>query len=141
MNKVILYVGFAILLGTVTMAVPLALLGSENTIQDDTNYLSPPEYIVTVPESTDPNNQERDLEEGGLLENGDFSAQGKTPEPEPAIPMEPSETPPETDGQPQEAELVTTAENPLDLSSVGFLMVPSFLVAFGVFVYLKKRIY
>ena len=122
------------------MVTPLALLGPEDIIPDDTNLVSPPEYVVTVPEPADPSNQERSPEEGGLLESGDFSAQSKTPEPAPTVPTEPSETAPEPDVQSQEAELVATAENPLDLSSIGLLMVPSFLVAFGVFVYLRKGI-
>jgi len=141
LNKVILYVGLAILLGTVTMVAPLALLRLEDHYSGDTNLVTPPEYLATVPEPTEPTNQERDPEEGGLLESGDFSAQVKTPEPAPAVPIEPSDTVPDTEVQSQEPELVVrTAENPTDLSPVGLLTVPSFLVAFGVFVYLRKRI-
>jgi hypothetical protein len=140
LNKVILYVGLAILLGTVTMVAPLALLRPSDTIPDDENLLTIPDYVVTDPEPTEPSNQERDSEEGGLLESGDFSAQVKTPEPAPAVPIEPSETIPEPDFQQEPELVVSTTENPTDLSPVGLLMVPSFLVAFGFFVYLRKRI-
>ena len=141
MNKVMLYVGLAILLGTVTMIVPLALLRPSDTSPDDNNLLSAPEYSVTVPEPTEPSSQERGTVEGGLLESGNFSAQIKNPEPAPTAPLEPSETAPEPNVQPQEPELGgRSAENPTDLSPVGLLTVPSFLVALGVFVYLRKRI-
>ena len=58
MNKVMLYVGLAILLGTVTMVAPLALLRPSDTIPDDNNLLTTPEYVVTVPEPTEPSEQE-----------------------------------------------------------------------------------
>jgi hypothetical protein len=136
-----LYVGLAILLGTVTMVAPLALLRPNATSSGDTNLVTPPEYAVTGPEQTEPSSQEKGPDEGGLLECGNFSAQVKTPEPAPAVPTGTSETAPEPDVQPQEPELVVrTAENHTDLSSVGLLTVPSFLVALGVFVYLRKRI-
>ena len=49
MNKVMLYVGLAILLGTVTMVAPLALLEPSNTSPEDNNLLTTPEFVVTVP--------------------------------------------------------------------------------------------
>ena len=135
MNKVLLYVGLAILLGTVTMVAPLALLRPSGTL------LSTPEYSVTVTEPTEPSSQDRGIEGGGLLDCGNFSAQVKTPELSPSAPTESSEPVPEPDGQSQEpALIVRTADNNTDLSSVGLLTVPSFLVALGVFVYLRKRI-
>ena len=141
MNKVLLYVGLAILLGTVTMVAPLALLRPSGTIPEDNTLLSTPEYSVTVTEPTEPSNQDRGIEGGGLLDCGNFSAQVKTPEPSPSAPTDSSEPVPEPDGQSQEpALIVRTADNNTDLSSVGLLTVPSFLVALGVFVYLRKRI-
>jgi cytoskeletal protein RodZ len=142
MNKVMLYVGLAILLGTVTMVAPLALLRPEEHRLSDTNLITPPENLVTDPEPTEPSSQERSLEEGELLESGDFSAQVTTPEPAPAAPTDTSETTLEPEVQPQEPELVVrTAENTTDLSPIGLLTVPSFLVALGVFVFIRKRIY
>ena len=67
MNKIMLYIGLAILLGTVTMVAPLALLGPSDPITDT-------EYTLSVPE--EPDNQDRAYED-----SGNFSAQTKTPEP------------------------------------------------------------
>jgi len=124
MNKIMLYIGLAILLGTVTMVVPLAVLGP--------NGLTP-----VIKFSGEPNNQERAYEDGGMLENGNFSTEGWTT-PEPATgSSEPAAAP---DFSTKEAELtVKTAENPSDLSPIGLMTLPSFLVALGVFVYLRKR--
>jgi hypothetical protein len=136
-----LYVGLAIMLGTVTMVAPLALISPEDTIPNDRNLVTPPEHVVTTPESTEPSDQENFFGEDRMLENGNSSAQPTTPEPAPAIPMEPSETAPEPDVEPQEPELVVrTEEKSTDLSPVGLMAIPSFLVALGVFVYLSKRI-
>ena len=138
MNKIMLYVGLAILLGTVTMVVPLALLEPRDSIMDIKDTPTVPEYTVTVPEVEEPNNLE-DFGEDRILENGNFSVQMTTPEPAPETlaPSEPSAAP---EVPPQEPELVVkTAENPSDLSPIGLMTVPSFLVALGVFVYLRKR--
>ena len=141
MNKVMLYVGLAIMLGTVTMIAPLALISPEDTIPNDRNLVTPPEYVVTTPESTEPSEQENFFGEDRMLENGNSSAQPTTPEPAPTIPMEPSDTAPEPDVEPQEPELVGRKEaNSTDLSPIGLMAIPSFLVALGVFVYLSKRI-
>ena len=140
MNKIMLYVGLAILLGTVTMVAPLALLGPEDHIPDDNQLLTiPGEYVITDPESTEPDSQDRSYEEGGTLESGNFSAQTKTPEPTLSVPVEPSGlvTSPEV---PQEPELTfKTADTPSDLSPIGLMTIPSFLLALGVFVFLRKR--
>jgi hypothetical protein len=141
MNKVMLYVGLAILLGTVTMVAPLALVRPEEHRSNDTNLITPPEYRVTGPESMEPSSQERSIEEGELVDSGNFSAQVKTPEPAPAVPTDTSETTLEPEVQPQEPQLVVkTTENTTDLSPVGLLTVPSFLVALGIFIYIRKRI-
>jgi inhibitor of cysteine peptidase len=91
MNKVMLYVGLAVLLGTVTMVAPLALLRPQEHRLSDTNLITPPENLVTDPEPTEPSSQERSLEEGELLDSGNFSAQVKTPEPAPTVPTDTSE--------------------------------------------------
>jgi len=140
MNKVMLYVGLAILLGTVTMVAPLALLSPENTVPDDRNLLTNPEYVVTVPEPTEPSEPENFLGGDKTLGAGNYSVQATTPEPAPALPA-PTESDATLDVTPEEPELVVrTAENPTDLSSVGLMVVPSFLVALGIFVYIRKRI-
>ena len=140
MNKVMLYVGLAILLGTVTMIAPLALLRPSDTSPDDNNLLTTPGYVVTVPEPTEPNEQENFFGGDKSPEAGNYSVQATTPEPAPALPA-PSEPDITRDVTPEEPELVLrTADNHTDLSPVGLLTVPSFLVALGVFVYLRKRI-
>ena len=141
MNKILLYIGLAILLGTVTMVAPLALLGPSDSIPDTEPTPTVPEYTVTFPEATEPSDQERGSENGGTLESGNFSTETWTkptapvePEPAPSVPIEPSEP------SPEEPELtVKTAENTSDLSPIGLMTIPSFLVALGVFVYLRKR--
>ena len=117
-NKVLVYTVIAILLGSVTMVVPLALLGPSNLIPDN-NY-----------PNTDPESSEETLARNGVLSSSEASAEqsGGT----------------ETyDGSSKE---VSACDSSLkgtgvasDLSSIGLITVPSFLVALGVFVYLKKR--
>jgi len=129
LNKILVYTVIAILLGTVTMVVPLALLGPGDSIPDI-------KYTVTLPEAAEPSDQERASENGGTLES--FDAQTTVPsapvEPEPAAVPEPAEPSPE-----EPVLAVKTAENPSDLSPIGLMTIPSFLIALGVFVYLKKR--
>ena len=128
MNKIMLYIGLAILLGTVTMVAPLALLGPDDSSTE-------PKFIVTVPEAAEPSDQERAYENGGTLESNDMCTRPEAPvEPEPTAPDEPSE--------PSSQEYVMTfgtAEKPSDLSPIGLMTIPSFLIALGVFVYLRKR--
>ncbi len=126
-----LYVGLAILLGTVTMVVPLALLGPSDPITDTEGTLTVPEYTVRNSEMEEPDNQDKAYEDSKMLGNGDFSAQTKTPEPTLSVPVEPSSH--------EYVITVKTAENPSDWSPIGLMTVPSFLVALGVFVYLRKR--
>ena len=102
-NKILVYTVIAILLGSVTMVVPLALLGPSNLIPDDKNVLT----------STEPSS-----EQSGDTETYDIS---------PTEAARSESTVGETD----------VASDP---SSIGLITVPSFLVALGVFVYLKKRI-
>jgi hypothetical protein len=135
LNKILVYTVIAILLGTVTMVAPLALLGPEDSIPDAEPTLTVPEYTVTVPEAAEPSDQERSSENGGTFESNDVLASPEAPvEPEPTAPDEPTEP------SLQETELtVKTAENPSDLSPIGLMTIPSFLVALGIFVYLRKR--
>jgi hypothetical protein len=136
----LVYTVIAILLGTVTMVAPLALLGPEDSITDTEPIPTVPEYTVTAPEAAEPNDQQRGSENGGTFESGDLPTEMWTePEPEPLEP-ETAPVPEPTEPSPQEPELtVKTAENPSDLSPIGLMTIPSFLVALGVFVYLRKR--
>jgi hypothetical protein len=136
-----LYIGLAILLGTVTMVAPLAVLGPSEAIPDTRNG-DIPEFIVTAPEEeTNTSVEGNVLGMDKMLEAGNYSVQRTAPEPSPAVPMEPSKSATVTDGSPEEPELVVkTVDNSSDLSPIGLLTVPSFLVALGVFVYLRKRI-
>ena len=104
-----LYIGLAILLGTVTMVAPLALLGPSDSI---------PENKYNVSEV-----------DRGTLERNDMLASPEVPV-EPSAP-ESSDTVPET--------TLSKTDVASDLSSIGLMIVPSFLIALGIFVYLKKR--
>jgi hypothetical protein len=130
MNKILAYTFLAILLGTVTMIAPLALLEPPEqhmlTTADNSNItaLSPQkdtlgaEGTETAPELPTP-----------APSSPDFSAQA----PESASPEEPSENA-------RIYSISTESELLSGLSSIGLMIVPSFLIAVGVFVYLKKRV-
>ena len=100
-NKILVYTVIAILLGTVTMVVPLALLGPSNLIQDND--------VLTSPEPS--------AEQSGGIEPYDSSSK-------------------ESVGRESSLRETDVAS---DLSSIGLMTVPSFLVALGVFVYIKKQ--
>jgi len=123
MNRILAYTVIAILLGTVTMVVPLAVL-------------EPNGSIPLIQGSDEPSNQEGTYEVKGTTENGNFSAQlGVT---------EPASGSNETDWLPessrQDSKLVPTFTLiSADASPIVFMTLPSFLVALGVFVYLRKR--
>jgi len=132
MNKIMLYVGLAILLGTVTMVAPLALLEPNDSIPEN-------QYTLSVPEAEEPDSQDRSYEEWETLGSENLSAQAKPLAPEPLAPIEPSE-PAASPEVPQEPELtLKTAETPADLSPIGLMAIPSLLVALGVFVFFRKR--
>ena len=134
MNKILVYTVIAILLGTVTMGAPLVVLEPWDTISNGKN-------ILDVPNS-EQSQQERGSENGGTFEANDMLDGPETPEPElgpvPSAPVEPSESKP----QEPEAWSITLSgdDSSSSLSSIGFMIVPSFLIALGAFVYLKKRI-
>jgi hypothetical protein len=118
MNKLLVYMVIAILLGSVTMVVPLALLGPSNLIPDNN-------YTDTVPEAGGETS-----ERNGVLTTPDASAEQSGG----------------TETYDDSAKEPTTGESSLrgtdvasNLSSIGLITVPGFLVALGVFVYLKKR--
>ena len=129
MNKILVYTVIAILLGSVTMLAPLALLGL-----GDFTPATVPELVFTFPEAGESNDQNRTFEDSQTLEGENLSTENWT---EPEAPVE-SESP----SEPSSSDYILTfktAETPSDLSPIGLMTIPSFLVALGVFVYLKKR--
>ena len=129
MNKILVYTVIAILLGSVTMLAPLALLGPGGSTPDTV-----PGLVFTAPEAGESNDQNRTFEDSQMPEGGNLSTDTWT---EPEAPDE-SESP----SEPSSSEYgitAKTAETPSDLSPIGLMTIPSFLVALGVFVYLKKR--
>jgi hypothetical protein len=116
MNRLLVYTVIAILLGTATMVSPLAVLESKSLLPDSQSTISDGE----------PNTQESNR---GYL----------TPE-EPAVPSSTDNydnLPPE----PQESDSkLSLTDATTTLSSIGLMIVPSFIVALSVFVYFKKRI-
>ena len=136
MNKFVIYTVIAILLGTVTMVVPLAMLEPDNptlsnddliseggstateTSQRDNMLVEPeePTFSSGEPEDQAPNDE---LNEFTL---SDSESSDKSPEepPEPIV-----ETWDESD----------VASN---LSSIGLILIPGFFIALGVFIVLKR---
>jgi len=95
MKKVLLYVVTAILLGTVTMVVPLMLLK--------------PVYFELLISGVENGSVLQALDEG----EGTFADRGA----------------------------LGGALSPSNLSSAGLMLIPSFLLALGIFLYLKKRMF
>jgi hypothetical protein len=120
MNKILVYTVIAIMLGTVTMLAPLALLDSS-----DPNF-------ATVPAATESVDQNRTFEDSQTLGGENLSAENWTDH------VKPSESE-QFDSSSQYTVTVKTGEDASDLSPVGLMVVPSFLVALGVFVLLRKR--
>ena len=118
MNRILVYTFIAVLLGIVTMSVPLAVLEPSDPLLacDD------PAYSYT-------------LESGGLERNDSFAA----PESPEAAPVpEPSETIPKEPNW-VEATTLSKTDAASGLSSIGLMIIPSFLIALGIFVYQKKK--
>jgi hypothetical protein len=140
LNKTLVYTVIAILLGTVTMVAPLALLRPEDSVTDAESTPMVPEYTLAVPEPTEQSDQQRAAENGGTFECGNFSTETWTkPEPKPIAPEPSAPVEPTEPSAPEYVITVKTAEKPTDLSPIGLMTIPSFLVALGVFVYLRKR--
>ena len=94
------------------MIAPLALLGPDDQI--------PPGQYTIKGTVTGEDNQNRSLE-GGTFEGTDIWVRPEAPEP-------------------ASTEItLNMAGEPADLSPIGLLTVPSFIVALGVFVFLRKR--
>ncbi len=119
MNKILTYTLIAILLGTFTMVAPLAVLkpnGHTLAGKDSFTYAEP----------------------GGEALNRESMF---TSQEEPSASLDDQET---LDNLPEEPAAYKTVENKVgvasSLSSIGLMIVPSFLIGLSVFVYLKKRI-
>ncbi len=132
MNKLVLYVGLAILLGTVSMIAPLALLKDDNPLSED-------KFLVTT--------------SGGALENQtrEYSNNNETLgldstsdylfTPPPAEPQfSDSEVVGPEEVKPTSALIVDSDEPITDLSPIALITVPSFLIALGVFVLLRRQV-
>ncbi len=151
MNKILAYTVIAILLGTVTMVLPYALLGpSDHTslteegavIQPSPTATEQPsastgQYTLGSTEQPTETEQERAYAEGADVES--VPSEPETQESETAVPMSPPSAEPEA--APESAlggtDLIT--ESLSTLSSIGLMIIPSFLIALGAFIYLKKR--
>jgi len=151
MNKILPYIVIAIMLGTVIMVVPYVLLGpSDYTSMSGESTLIQPSPAETEQPSApiepepvpSPLQEERGYTEGGDLLSDDSStpvpsAPTSTPTPVPSAVPEPSE--------PEASELASTKSTDLIieslsvLSPIGLMTIPSFLIALGAFIYLKKR--
>ena len=127
MNKIILYVGLAILLGTVTMIAPLALLNNDEPFSDN-------KYVLTVSEKE---NQTRGLNNN----DGAFSLNSTSQDYLGPPPCEVETT--GSDAFPEEPQVigeVTSLDLTADLSPIALITVPSFLIALGVFVLLRRQV-
>ena len=133
MNKVLVYTIFAILLGTVVMTVPLALIEHIespllNTTEEANDKMLESERSTFQSDDVWAN---QTLEEPGVA-----SAQETNSEPpvEPAVPSEPS---------PESPQVYDTTSDELlavsGLSFLGVMIVPSLLIALGLFIFLKRQ--
>jgi hypothetical protein len=114
-NKFLAYTVVAILLGSVMMVVPLAVLGPDNLVPDDGKYNT----LGAGEETAQRNDSQLDtltIPPSNGTETYDNSSQYFVHQ--------------------TESEGADVASG---LSSMGLMVFPSFLVALGVFVYLKKR--
>jgi hypothetical protein len=114
MNKILPYVVIAILLGTVTMVVPYALLGSS----DNTSLTEGAEPTTGTEQ---PDSEGQAFSEGKNVEN---------------TPSSPTENPPVE--EPRAEATRSTLSNLSNLSPIVLMAIPSFLIALSAFIILKK---
>ena len=129
MNKIILYVGLAILLGTVTMVAPLALLQDDNPLSDD-------KFFVKTSGAELENQKRNDCQ---TLDPEIPPSDSVLEAPEPSEPA----TGDYTALSPEEPESflgLDSDDSGMDLSPVALITIPSFLVALGVFVLLRRQV-
>lgn len=115
MNKILPYVVIAILLGTVTMVIPYTLLGSS----DHTSFTEGAEPNTGTEQ---PNSEGQAFSEGRDMESS---------------PSSPTENPPAE--EPRAEATGSTLGNLSNLSPIVVMTIPSFLIALGAFIVLKKR--
>lgn len=133
MNKILVYTIFAILLGTIIMTAPLALLEPTQSLLHTTE-----EDNSKILEFDRDTLQSNDMWTNQTLgeSNGEHTSESD-PEhtTQPSVPPEPL---------PEEPRLVdSTYDDSLTVSGLyplGVMIVPSFLVALGIFVYFKKHV-
>ena len=115
-NRFLAYTVIAILLGSVTMIVPFALLGPDNLVPTTSN-----DNVLEVSEGTaERNDVAPSFDATTQQQNGNETYDNS---PENSVPTSLWET-----------------DVASGLSSIGMMIVPGFLVALGIFVYLKKRV-
>jgi hypothetical protein len=129
LNKIVLYVGLAILLGTVSMVAPLALLKDDNPLSGDKFTVK----TTAAPLENQTSEYSNNSETFGL----DSTSESFTTIP----PRGPDST--ESDvlsEEPQVVGHVSSIGSSTDLSPIALITVPSFLIALGVFVLLRRRV-
>lgn len=129
LNKIVLYVGLAILLGTVSMVAPLALLKDDNPLSDD-------KFLVQTTAAPIENQTREYSNNNETLGLDSTSERFFTPTPNE---MEPSSA----DVSPEEPQTivdVTSDDSTADLSPIALITVPSFFIALGVFVLLRRQV-
>lgn len=114
-NKFLAYTVIAILLGSVTMFVPLGLLGPDNLVPIDSTYNVPGAGEEIADSNTVPPNSELTTRQQNATET--YDKQSGTSDNKTSL----------------------AVDVPSGLSSMGLMIVPGFVVALGVFIYLKKR--
>jgi hypothetical protein len=157
MNKILAFTVIAILLGTLTMVIPYALLRNSDyqslTGESASTEPTPQEPSETADQSTVPPGEPPRSSEGPPTQEPAFTVEAETTgNGDSLTPDEPvesnAEPSPEAAGAESEASpnpQFTFGETDLielsvpNLSSIGLLIVPSFLIALGAFLYLKRR--
>ncbi len=115
-NRFLVYTVIAILLGSVTMIAPLALLGPNNLVPTTSN-----DNVLEASEGTS--------ERSDVAPNFDATTQQPNG----------NETYDNSPENPAPTSIVET-DIASGLSSIGMMIAPGFLVALGIFIYLKKRV-
>jgi hypothetical protein len=112
LNKMLVYVTVAILLGTVTIVAPLTILGNYQTNPEDSYLMS----------TTDKNSQNNITRNDGDSQYSSNATANET--------ITPSQ---------QGALTAGNHDEPTDFSPLAWMTLPSLGVALAVFVYLKRR--
>ena len=118
MNRIMIYIGIAILLGSITMVVPITLITKNYPLQGTNNV-----DIIPGNGSSDP---ERSFQNGASTESNDS--------------LLAPESPSDSSGLEQNKLTFGNTETSSDLSAIGWMTIPSFLFAFGIFILIRKRI-